>query len=107
MPEARSVLFSASARLLAAEVRRLGLRSPSFRCPPRSDKVVRSLRRFPDGRAVVAVRVRGRDHGAVVADMIEGVMVANRLAGDEAIRVRSALVAAMAAEMDGAVAAAA
>src|SRR5438477_4888256 len=67
-----AVLFSTAARLLADEARRRGLVVPSFRCPPRSDGVVRSIRRLPDGRAVVAVRVRGRSHADVVADMVEG-----------------------------------
>jgi hypothetical protein len=39
----------------------------------------------------VSVRLDGRPLGAVVADMVEGVVVANRLAGAEATRVRTAL----------------
>lgn len=40
---------------------------------------------------MVAVRLRGRSHEAVVADMVEGVVVANRITGAEAARVRAAL----------------
>ena len=40
---------------------------------------------------MVAVRVKGRPRVAVAADMIEGVIVANRLGGPDALRVRGAL----------------
>ena len=39
----------------------------------------------------VAVALRDRPWGAVVADMVEGVVVANRLAGVAADRARAAL----------------
>ena len=87
-----AVLFSAAARLLADEARRRGLAVPSFRCPPRSDGVVRSIRRLPDGRVIVAVRVRGRPHADVVADMVEGVIVANGLGEEAAAQARAALI---------------
>jgi hypothetical protein len=95
MPLARSVLFSSSARLLATEAARRGLIAPGFRCPPRVDGVVRAIRRLPDGSAVVAVRVRGREHREVVADMVEGIVVANGLDGEEAGRLRGELLAAV------------
>lgn len=50
----------------------------------------RTLRRHAGG-AVVAVQVRGRPWVAVVADMIEGVVVANQLAPPAADRVRTEL----------------
>jgi hypothetical protein len=102
MPLARSLLFSTSARLLATEAERRGLVAPGFRCPPRGDGVVRAIRRLPDGGAVVAVRVRGRDHSEVVADMVEGVVVANGLEGEEAARLRAELLAAAIDESAGA-----
>jgi hypothetical protein len=95
MPLARSVQFSASARLLAAEAQRRGLVVPSFRCPPRAPGVVRAIRRLPGGGALVAVQVRGRDHAAVVADMVEGVVVANGLEGAAAATARDELLAAV------------
>jgi hypothetical protein len=52
--------------------------------------VQRSLRRHPNG-AVIAVQVRGRPWAAVVADMIEGVVVANRLEPPHADRLRTEL----------------
>ena len=97
MAQARSVLFSATARLLADEAKRRGLTAPGFRCPPRAEHVMRAIRRSPDGRATVAVRVRGRDHADVVADMVEGIVVVNALHGDEAATVRAELLAAAAA----------
>ncbi len=64
--------------------------APGFRCPPRVVGVQRTLRRHASG-AVVAVQVRGRPWGAVVADMIEGVVVANWLVPPEADRLRTEL----------------
>jgi hypothetical protein len=40
---------------------------------------------------VVAVRLRARPTADVVVDMVEGVIVANRLTGDAARRVRETL----------------
>ena len=89
-----TVHFTHAARLLAREARRLGLVAPGYRCPPRVVGVQRSIRRHPTG-AVVAVLVRGRPWAAVVADMIEGVVVANRLTPPVADRVRTELWAAI------------
>ena len=55
------------------------------------------------GGASVAVRLRNRPWAAVVADMVEGVVVANRLTGTEADRIRAVLWAAL--DEHGAVAA--
>ncbi|MCX6522145.1 MAG: hypothetical protein NTZ21_15910 [Actinobacteria bacterium] len=85
-----TVHFTQAARLLSREARRRGLVAPGFRCPPRVVGVQRTLRRHASG-AVVAVQVRGRPWGAVVADMIEGVVVANRLVPPAADRLRTEL----------------
>jgi hypothetical protein len=82
--------FAHAARLLAGEARRQGLVAPSFRCPPRIVGVDRSLRRHARG-AVVAVQLKGRPWQAVLADMVEGVVVANRLEPPLADRVRTDL----------------
>ena len=87
--------FAATARLLAAEARRLGLEVPGFRSPPRLPGADRSLRRRAGGSAAVAVRLRGRPADAVVADMVEGVLVANGLGGAEAERCRRRLLDAV------------
>ena len=59
--------------------------------PPRIVGVDRSVRRLEGGRAVVAVQLKGRPWLAVLGDMIEGVVVANRLQSPAADRVRSEL----------------
>lgn len=82
--------FAHAARLLSGEARRQGLVAPSFRCPPRIVGVDRSLRRHAQG-AVVAVQVKGRPWPAVLGDMIEGVVVANRLQPPAADRLRTQL----------------
>jgi hypothetical protein len=87
---ATTVEFAAAARLLTREARRRGLIGPSFRCPPRLVGVDRSLRR-QGAAAVVSVRLRGRPWIAVLADMIEGVVVANRLQAPHADRLRADL----------------
>ncbi len=92
-----TVHFMQAARLLGREARRRDLVAPGFRCPPRIVGVQRTLRLHPQG-AVVAVQVRGRPWAAVVADMIEGVVVANRLQPPAADRLRTELWSAIGLE---------
>ena len=87
--------FALVAKVLVVETRQRGLVVPGFRCPPRIVGVDRSLRRV-DGHVTVAVRVKGRPLVAVVADMIEGVVVANRLVPPAADRLRRELWSAVA-----------
>ena len=88
--QAPSVRFAVAARTVSDEARRHGLQVPAFKSPPRLAKADRSLRRV--GRdAVVAVRVRGRPFGAIVADLIEGVVVTNELTGLDAGKARAIL----------------
>lgn len=87
---ASTVDFASAARTLTREARRRGMVGPSFRCPPRLVGVDRSIRRRGDG-AIVSVRLRGRPWVAVLADMIEGVVAANRLVAPEADRLRADL----------------
>ncbi len=94
MQTATSLQFAQAARALGRAARERNLVAPSFRSPPRTDGVDRSIRRLPD-RCVVAVRTRGRPWVAVAADMIEGVIVANRLAGPQALRVRGTMWSAL------------
>ena len=85
-------LFTAAARALSVAVQSEGLVVPGFRCPPRVIGVDRTIRRGPDGTGgVVAVRITGRPFTAAIADMIEGVIVINRLTSPEADAVRSSL----------------
>ena len=102
MVPARSLLFSEAARVLGNEARRRGLIVPGFRCPPRAAQVRRAIRRYPDGNAIVCVRLRGRHHDDVVGDMVEGVIVANCLRGAEADKLRADLRAAAGVDVEGA-----
>ncbi len=88
--EASTAEFATTARTLGRELRSRGLIAPGFRCPPRIVGVDRSLRRW-EGGATVSVRVKGRPLTAVVADMIEGAVVANRLVSPRADRLRTEL----------------
>ena len=90
MEAATTVEFASAARALTREARRKGLVGPSFRCPPRLVGVDRSIRRRSDG-AVVSIRLKGRPRSAVIADMIEGVVVTNGLRPPQADRLRTEL----------------
>lgn len=94
MDPVNSLDFAAAARTLTRAARRQGLVGPSFRCPPRLVGVDRTIRRRAGG-AVVAVRLRGRPWAAVLADMVEGVVAANRLGPPRADRLRADLWAAL------------
>lgn len=83
--------FSSTVRLLAEEARRAGLAVPGFRSPPRLPGVSRSIRRLPAGASVVAVAIRGRTTGDILADLIEGIVTCNALEGQEAEAARERL----------------
>ncbi len=92
--DASTLSFVLAARVLSRAARARRLHVPSFRSPPRLLGADRSLRRI-GGAAIVAVRVRERPMAAVAADMIDGIIAANRLQGVEADRTRAALWAAL------------
>src|SRR3954447_12449502 len=94
MDAAPPIRFAELARRIGAAARAAGLVVPAFRTPPRRSGVARSIRRLPGG-PVVAVRFRSRPTSDVVVDMVEGVIVANGLAGDAAGRVRESLLRAV------------
>jgi hypothetical protein len=94
--EAVTFRFADAARRLGVEARRLGLVAPAFRSPPRVVGLDRTIRRRPDGGAVVAVVLRDRPWPAILSDLVDGVVAANRLAGASADRARSSLWEAMA-----------
>jgi hypothetical protein len=71
-----TISFSAAVRAIGQEARRMGLVVPGFRSPPRLPGANRTIRRS-EGQPIIAVRLRGRPLGDVVADVVEGVMVAN------------------------------
>jgi hypothetical protein len=82
--------FADAARRLGAAAHAAGLTVPAFRCPPRLAGVDRTIRRYPGG-TVVSVRLRGRPFEAALDDMVEGVLVANRVEPADARRVRAVL----------------
>jgi hypothetical protein len=83
--------FAGTARRLAAAARARGLAAPGFRTPPRQAGCNRTIRRYPDGSALVAVRVKGRLWDDVVDDLITGVLTLNDLHGAAAAEVRLGL----------------
>lgn len=89
--EATALHFAADARTLGEAARGRGLVVPAFRSPPRRPGASRTLRRWPGGGATVSVEVAGRPREAVVADLVEGIVVANDVAGADATRLRTAL----------------
>jgi hypothetical protein len=89
--EATTLRFAGAVRTLGQAARGLRLAAPGFRSPPRVPGVDRTLRRRPDGGATVSVALKGRPFEAVLADMIEGVVVANGLEGATATRARTSL----------------
>ena len=88
-----------AARRLGAAAREAGLSVPAFRSPPRVPGAARTIRRYPAG-AVVSVRLRERPFGEVVADMVDGVLAANRVPPADAPRLRSRLVAGLEGGLD-------
>lgn len=82
--------FVEAANLLGTVAIRFGLIAPGFRTPPRIVGVQRTVRRRPGG-GLVAVAVKQRPMAAVLADMIDGVVVVNELAPPESDTVRAAL----------------
>ena len=100
--ESPSLQFAATVRTIGAVARGRGLVVPGFRSPPRRPGAERTLRWSPDGTATVAVAVKDRPYEAVVADLIEGVVIVNDLSGIEATRVRTAMWAEVVASHDAA-----
>lgn len=80
--------FAGTARRLAVAARARGLDAPGFRTPPRQAGCDRTIRRYPDGTALVAVRVTGRPWDDVVDDLVSGVLALNDLHGALAAEVR-------------------
>lgn len=93
-----SIRFSTAVRAVADEARRVGLVVPGFRSPPRVPGADRTLR-ANGGAPVVAVRIRGRPFADVVADVIEGVLVVNRIPRGPDLVLRRRLVAAVEATL--------
>jgi hypothetical protein len=83
--------FAGTARWLAGAAHARGLDAPGFRTPPRQTGCNRTIRRYPDGSALVSVRVKGRLWDDVVDDLIAGILAMNDLHGAAAAEVRHGL----------------
>ena len=94
--------FAAAARALGEVARAAGLLVPGFRSPPRLAGVDRTMRRQVDTAGVetvtVSVRIKGRPWVSVLADMIDGVIVANALEGPTAGAARTVMWGAVEAD---------
>lgn len=88
--ESTSVRFAGAARDLGRAARLRDLVAPSFKSPPRLDGYSRTIRRRAAGNTVSIV-LRDRPWPAVIADMIEGIVVSNSLTGARADQIRAAL----------------
>jgi hypothetical protein len=89
-PSPPALRFADAAKRLGAATRAASLVVPAFRCPPRVAGALRTVRRYPGG-AVVSVVIRDRPWDEVASDMVEGVLVVNRLEGETALRARTTL----------------
>lgn len=96
--ESSSLHFAATARTLGTAARHHGLIVPGFRTPPKLADAERTIRRHRSGGTTIAVIVRGRPFQAVIADLIEGIVIANDLDGAAATRMRTHLWEAVVAE---------
>ena len=76
--------FAEVVRQLQRAAAASGMQMPGFVSPPRTASARRTIRWLPGDRALVAVRRGDRQADAVVTDMIDGVVAANRLSGSEA-----------------------
>ena len=86
-----AIRFAEAARALGDAARGCGLSVPAFRSPPRLGGVDRTIRRRRDGGSTIAICLKERPWPAVLADMVEGVVVANQLLGADAMRARTTL----------------
>lgn len=89
-----TISFSALVRIVAAEARQMGLVVPGFRSPPALPGAHRTIRRR-DGTPMIAVCLKGRPFADVVADVVEGVLVANAVGQGPDLRIRHRLLAAI------------
>jgi len=76
--------FAHAVRELMQATAGVGMKSPAFKSPPRLPTAERTIRWVAPDQAIVAVRRADRAPDAVVADMIEGIVRANRLSGSDA-----------------------
>jgi hypothetical protein len=83
--------FGWLARQLSMAARACGLKAPGFRSPPRVAGRTRTVRHYTGGNYLVSVQTKNRDRHEVIADMVEGIVVTNKLDGDVADAARRRL----------------
>ncbi|HET9728219.1 MAG TPA: hypothetical protein VFR41_02305 [Acidimicrobiia bacterium] len=94
-----AVRFADVVREVSSVARAANLVVPVFRTPPRYPGAARTIRRLRGG-PVVSVCVKGRSASEIVTDLIDGVLVANRLSGASADALRQSLRAALGSPSD-------
>jgi len=82
--------FSECVRRIVGIARGQGLTPPAFRSPPRIPGLDRSVQRRQNGSVIIAIRREDRPFAAIQGDVIEGVVVANKLAAVKAEQFRRA-----------------
>ena len=82
--------FSDCVRRIVGLAKTQGLTPPVFRSPPRLPGLDRSIQRRANGSVMIAIRRGDRPFAAVQGDVIEGVVVANSLVGEQAEQFRRA-----------------
>ena len=87
---APSVRFSIVAKAFGQLAAQAGFVAPGFRSPPSSRQTDRAIRKHGSG-SVVAVRIKDRPFEAVIADMIDGVIVCNELSSPRSGELRNLL----------------
>jgi hypothetical protein len=87
---APSVRFAIVAKTITQVAANCGLEVPGFKSPPRSGGIDRTVRRQSCG-SIVAVRIKDRPFEAVIADMIEGVVLCNSMSTEKAGKLRNLL----------------
>ncbi|MEG3596325.1 MAG: hypothetical protein VX360_04670 [Actinomycetota bacterium] len=87
---APSVRFAIVAKSITQVAAGCGLVVPGFKTPPRSGDLDRTVRRQSCG-SIVAVRIKDRPFEAVIADMIEGVVLCNDMSIEKAGKLRNLL----------------
>ena len=83
MAESISIQFSIAVRTLGRIADQLGYRIPQVRGPPPSAKYQRSVRKTGDENLSISIVIRGRPWLAILADIVEGFVIANTQSGQD------------------------
>jgi len=83
MAESYSLKFVKVVRTLERIADQRGFTAPAFRCPPPSAKFQRSIKKLDDNKVTISIVIRERPWLAVLADIVEGFVIVNKLSGRE------------------------